>query len=290
MQNLINIVFSSFIYILISLSFAIIFYPTKFFNISHAAIITIGAYFTYLFSQQFKLAFWLSLPLAITGSVLIGILIELIIYRPLRKRNSTPLALLISSLGLYIALQNLISMIWGDDIKTIRTGVVKVGKEIFGAYITDIQIIIIFVSFFLFIMTLIFFKFTNLGRSIRAVASNRELCNIFGIDSDRIILWSFAIGSGLASIAGILIAIDTDLTPTMGFNIFLYGVVALIIGGVGSIKGIIGGAFLLATAQHLSAYYIDSKWMDTVAFIILILFLIWKPLGFSGKKLRKVEI
>jgi len=100
----------------------------------------------------------------------------------------------------------------------------------------------------------------------------------------------FCIGSALAAIAGILVAFDTDLTPTMGFNLLLYGVVAMIIGGVGSIWGLVGGAFLLATAQHLGAYYIDSKWMDAIAYAILILFLIWKPLGFSGKRLKKVEL
>jgi branched-chain amino acid transport system permease protein len=105
-----------------------------------------------------------------------------------------------------------------------------------------------------------------------------------------VILWSFAIGSALGSIAGILVSLDTDMTPTMGFNLLLYGIVAMIIGGVGSYWGLVGGALLLATAQHLSAYYIDSKWMDAVAYIILILFLIWKPLGFSGRRLKKVEI
>jgi branched-subunit amino acid ABC-type transport system permease component len=94
----------------------------------------------------------------------------------------------------------------------------------------------------------------------------------------------------MAGIAGILIAFDTDMTPTMGFSWLLYGVVAMIIGGVGSTWGLLGGALLLATAQHLAAYYIGSQWMDAVAYIILILFLIWKPLGFSGKRLKKVEI
>jgi len=76
----------------------------------------------------------------------------------------------------------------------------------------------------------------------------------------------------------------------MGFNLLLYGVIALIIGGNGSTWGLVGGAFLLATAQNLGAYYFDSKWMDTIAYIVLILFLIWKPLGFSGQILKKVEI
>ena len=80
------------------------------------------------------------------------------------------------------------------------------------------------------------------------------------------------------------------MTPTFGFNLLLYGVVAMIIGGVGSTRGLIAGSLLVATAQHLSAYYIDTKWMDAVTYIILILFLIWKPLGFSGKQLKKVEL
>jgi len=103
-------------------------------------------------------------------------------------------------------------------------------------------------------------------------------------------LQAFGIGSALAAVAGILIAFDTDMRPTMGFSWLLYGVVAMIIGGVGSNLGLAGGALLLATAQHLAAYYIGSQWMDAVAYIILILFLIAKPLGFSGKRLKKIEI
>jgi branched-chain amino acid transport system permease protein len=133
-------------------------------------------------------------------------------------------------------------------------------------------------------------KYHKIGRNIRAVASNPELSNIFGINSDRVILWAFGIGSALAAVAGILVAFDTDMTPTMGFRLLLYGIVAMIIGGVGSTWGLLGGAFLLAAAQHLAAYYIGSQWMDAVAYVILILFLIWRPLGFSGKRLKKIEI
>ncbi len=98
------------------------------------------------------------------------------------------------------------------------------------------------------------------------------------------------VSSALAAIAGILIALDVDMTPTFGFNYFLYGVVAMIIGGVGSYRGLIFGSLLLASAQHLAAYYIDTKWIDAVAYMILILFLIWKPLGFSGLRLKKIDI
>jgi len=200
------------------------------------------------------------------------------------------MVLMIASLGIYIVLQNVVSMIWGDSTKSIRFWDIKVGHEFLGAYITTIQIITIVVCLTLFVACTLFMKYSRIGRNIRAVASNPELANIMGISSDRTILWAFGIGSALAAVAGILIAFDTDMTPTMGFRWLLYGVVAMIIGGVGSSWGLIGGALLLATAQHLAAYYIGSQWMDAVAYVILILFLIARPLGFSGKRLKKVEV
>jgi branched-subunit amino acid ABC-type transport system permease component len=187
-------------------------------------------------------------------------------------------------------LQNCISLFFGDDTKIIRTGEVIIGNEIFGAYITNIQIITIIVSVLLFVTVNLFLQFTSVGKAIRAVSSNPQLCNIYGINSNKNILIAFGIGSALASIAGILSSMDTNMTPTFGFNLLLYGVVVMIIGGVGSTRGLVAGALLVATAQHLTAYYIDTKWMNAVTYIILILFLIWKPLGFSGVRLRKVEI
>jgi branched-subunit amino acid ABC-type transport system permease component len=197
---------------------------------------------------------------------------------------------MLSSLGLYIVLQNVISLIWSDNILSVRTGGVKAGHEFFGAVISNTQIITVAVCLTLFTVCAFFMKYNRIGRNIRAVASNPELSNVVGIHSDRVILWAFGIGSALAAVAGILIAFDTDMRPTMGFRWLFYGVVAMIIGGVGSNRGLIGGALLLVTAQYLTAHYIGSQWMDAVAYIILILFLIVRPLGFSGKRLKKIEI
>ena len=290
MQLFFFIILSFSIYTLISLSFVLCYYTTRFFHIAHAIILTFSAYFTYLFSIQLNFPIAISIPLAIFCATAVGMLSEIALYKPLRKRNASPMILMIASLGFYIVLQNVISLFWGDDTKSIRTWEVKVGNEFFGAYITDIQIITIVVCLALFVACVFFMKYNRIGRNIRAVASNPELSNVVGIHSDRVILWAFGIGSALAAVAGILIAFDTDMRPTMGFSWLLYGVVAMIIGGVGSNWGLVGGALLLATAQHLAAYYIGSQWMDAVAYIILILFLIARPLGFSGKRLKKIEI
>jgi branched-chain amino acid transport system permease protein len=290
MQNLLTIIISLSIYLLIANSYSIIYYTTKFFHIAHAAIITSGAYFVFLFANKFSIPFPFSVSLAIATATLFGLGCEVLVYRQMRKRNVPALAYLIASIGLYVVLQNCISLFFGDNTKIINTKEVTVGNQIFGAYITTIQIITVIVSIALFIAVNLFLHFTATGKSIRAVASNPELCNIYGISSNKIILIAFGIGSALAATAGILSAMDTNMTPTFGFNLLLYGLVAMIIGGVGSTRGLIAGALLVATVQHLAAYYIDTKWMDAVTYIILILFLIWKPFGFSGKRLKKVEI
>ena len=290
MQIIINIYLTFALILLVSLSFSLIYYPTKFFNIAHAAIITTAAYIVFLSAYRFSIPFPYAILVGIVAATVISIISELLVYRPMRKRNYSPLSYLIASIGVYVILQNVISLYFGDDTKIINTTEITVGHQIFGAYITTIQIITIFVSIALFIGVNLFLHFTATGKSIRAVSSNPELCNIYGISSNKITLIAFALGSAFTAIAGILSAMDTNMTPTFGFNLLLYGVVAMIIGGVGSTKGLLAGSLLVATAQHLAAFYLDTKWMDAVTYIILILFLIWKPLGFSGKRLKKVEV
>ena len=288
-QILINTLYTSVVYLLVALSFYIIYSPTKLLNLSHAAIITIASYFFLsLFSvfNQFLPAFLLS----IISSALMGLIFYKIVFNNLIKNKTPKWIVLIASLGVYIVVQNAVSLIWGDDVKSIRFSDVKVGHEFFGAYITNMQVIIILVGIIFLILSVLFYRFTKIGKQMKAISSNLELSSIFGINQNKIFLLAFGLGSCLAAISGILIAFEKDLTPTFGFNLLLYGVVAMIIGGVGSLWGIVGGAFLLSIAQNIGAYYLDSKWMDAIAYIILILFLIWKPLGFSGIRLKKVEL
>jgi len=197
---------------------------------------------------------------------------------------------MLSSLGTFIVLQNLISMLFGDDTKSIRTWEVREGIQVWGAYITPVQIIIIGVSMTLLILVAGYLMLDKRGKAMRAVAADKELARLCGINSDRIIFLSFAIGSALAGIAGILVALDVDMTPTMGMNMLMMGVVVMIIGGVGSIWGIVLGSLLLAFAQNFGVWYISSQWQDAIAFGILLIFLLFKPEGFFGKKIRKAEV
>ena len=197
---------------------------------------------------------------------------------------------MIASLGLYVIFQNLISMTWGDAALSITQRNVVVGDRFLGGYITSNEIKIIVTSAVLFFLMRLLLKYTSIGQNIRAVSSNLLLSNIFGVNTNRVIEHSYIFGAIFASIAGILVAYEAGLSPNMGFNLFLYGAVVMIIGGVGGTWGLVAGAILLASAQNLAAFYISSQWMNGITYVILILFLIWKPLGFSGKRLKKVEI
>ena len=289
-QIFFNIILSSILYMLSAYSFSIIYFSTRFFHLTHAASLALGAYFVYTGVMILSWCLWVAVPVAIVAGVLLMLAMNEWIYKPLQKNGVASWQMMITSLGLYVVLQNLVSMVWGDSTLSFRTWEVKVGYKFFGAYITDVQIIIIVASIILLALSWLFIERTNVGRQIKAVSSNSELSTIFGISKNKAITWSIVLGTGLAVCAGILIAADTDMTPTMGFNWLLYAVVAMVIGGMGKMRHLILGSLLLATAQHLVAYYLDSKWMNAVAYIILIAFLFYRPSGFSGKQIKKSNL
>ncbi|MCE8165010.1 branched-chain amino acid ABC transporter permease [Porphyromonas gingivalis] len=278
------------LYLLFSLALLSIYSVVRFFSIELAAMLALAAYMVYTASVLWRVSLWLAVPLAIAVVILLMLGINRWVYLPLKRQGLESWQMMIASLGLYVVLQNVISMIWGDSTLSFRMWEIKVGHEFMGAYITDVQIITIVSSVILLLLSHLFMQRTHIGRQIKAVASNPELSRVLGISETKAIAWSVGFGTGLAACAGILIAADIDMTPTMGFNWLLYGVVAMIIGGMGRMRYLLLGSLLLATAQHLSAYYIDSKWMNATAYIILIVFLYFRPYGFSGKQLKKAEI
>lgn len=285
-----NVIILSSKYFIIATSFFLIYHVVRFFHFAHGIVFTSGAYFAFLFFRIVEMPLFVAIVLALFASMALGCLIEFAVYRPLRKKASDELILLLASLGAYIVLQNVISMTFSDETRSIRTGVVKEGINVLGARITPIQFVTIFVSIVLVIALSMFLKRTKIGSAMRAVANDPELANVSGINSNRVILWAFAIGSGLAGLAGILVALDVDMTPTMGMHALLMGVVAMIIGGVNSIPGIALGSLLLAMAQHFGAWYIGSQWQEAIAFIILVIFLFFKPEGFLGKKVKAATV
>lgn len=282
--------FRAAVYSLIAISFSLIYTTTRIFHFAHAIVFTSGAYCLYLFHGILELSLYTAIPLAIACTILLGCLIELSVYKPLRRKQTSSMIMLLASLGLYILLQNLISMLFGDDTKRIRTDLVTEGFLVFDARITFLQVVIIMTSIIVTILYLLFINETKMGKATKAVANDAELACISGISSNKVIMLSFAVGSGLAGIAGILVGLDLHLTPTMGMKSLMMGIVAMVIGGVISIPGIVCGAMLLAFAQNFGVWYIGSQWQDAIAFVILLVFLIFRPQGFFGRKTRKISV
>ncbi len=259
-------------------------------HLSHAITLTYGSYITYVFVVNQGFPLFISIIFSVFFGIALMLLVNQFLYRPLQKRNVENWQILIASLGIYVVLQNVISLIWGDRMLSFRNWPIQEGHQFAGAYITTVQITTIVVSLGFFMLIWLFLVKTTIGQNIKAITSNSQLASLLGISKNKTIKWSFIIGSGLGAIAGILIASDIDMTPTMGFNWLLYGVVAMIIGGTGKMGYLLFGALLLATSQQLAAYYLDSKWMNTTAYIILIIFLYFRPYGFSGQALKKAEL
>lgn len=188
---------------------------------------------------------------------------------------------------MFIFVQNLIQLLYGAQILTLRTGPVKEGHHVLGAVITDTQILILAVSIGLSVALWLFVQNTKLGKATRAVADDPVAASVVGIHSERIIMAVFFIGSTLAGAAGILISLETNIEPTMGFNAVLKGIIASIIGGIGSIPGAVLGGYFLGLAENLGIWKIQAGWKDAIAFAILIAFLLFRPGGIIGVKTER---
>lgn len=271
------------------MGFGFIYSTTRVFHFAHAAIYTAAAYLAYS-GWLLGLRLYFAIPLAVILASMLGGLLEIVVYRPLRKKEASPVILLLASLGLLIAIQNAISLLFGDDTKSIRGSAVAEGLAVFGARITPIQVGIISISVLLLALCWAFTKYSSKGKAISAVANDPELARIVGIESDQVILFTFVLGSALAATASILISFDTDMTPTMGFDALLMGVVAAIVGGIGSIPGAFLGGLLVGMAQHLGVWKLPTQWQDAIVFGILIIFLLLRPHGLLGKPLKKAAV
>jgi branched-chain amino acid transport system permease protein len=289
-QILFNGFLSGSIYAAVAMGFTIIYNSTGFFNFAHGAVFTIGAYIAYTCFILLKLNFNLSLFLATIGAGSIGVLINQLVYKPLRQQKASNLVFLVASFGLSILLQNLIQLFYGAQNLTLATGEIKEGRQILGAFVTDNQILILLSAISLNIALILLIKKTKLGKAMQAVTDDPIAAEIVGINSEKVITISFFIGSALAGAAGVLISLETNLEPTMGMNAVLKGVIASIIGGMGIIPGALLGGIFLGLTENIGTFFTNSGWKDGIAFSIMIIFLLFRENGILGKPSAKERL
>ena len=280
------------VYALIALGYTMVYGILELINFAHGEIYMLGAYLGIIFfgfftaagltSYSLTLSFILTIALSVLFCSAYGFTVERIAYRPLR--NAPRLSPLISAIGVSIFLQNYVMLTQGATDKVFPDLLGSAGLELFGARITYLQVVIIGVSFLLMFALHLYVTKTRMGKAMRAVAQDKVMASLLGINVDSVISATFVIGSGLAAVAGIMVAMYYGLVNYfIGYIAGIKAFTAAVLGGIGSIPGAMFGGIFLGLVESLGASYISSEYKDAYAFAVLIVILLIKPSGIFGK-------
>jgi len=266
---------------LVAIGLSLILKTARFFNFAHGATFTVGAYLMFLAQTQLRLGSVLAILTAVAGGALLGVFTELGIFRRVRRRNASSLVLLLSSLGSYVVIQNIVSMIWGDQVRKPQPSVFHADQTFIGIHLTGFQILTVVGAVLVSAtVTLMLFR-TLFGKAIRAVASDLDLSRATGINHDSLILKLFCFSSALAAFAGALTGLDLSLTPTMGMGPLVTGMAAVIIGGKRPGTGVVCASLALGFSQTFSVWLFGSRWQESAAFFILLAVLLLRPVRYA---------
>jgi branched-chain amino acid transport system permease protein len=298
LQQLVNGLTLGSVYALIALGYSMVYGILELINFAHGEIYMLGAYLGIIFFGFFtaiKLTAW-NLPFALILTFILSIIfcsaygftIEKIAYKPLR--NAPRLSPLISAIGVSIFLQNYMMLTQGATDKVFPHLFGIQGVQFLSVTMTYLQIFIILISIILMIGLRFFVRKTRIGKAMRAVAQDKTMASLVGINIDTIISLTFIIGSGLAAVAGLMVAMYYGVVNySIGYIAGIKAFTAAVLGGIGSIRGAMFGGIILGLVESLGSSYISSEYKDAYAFIILIIILLVKPGGLFGKaELEKV--
>src|SRR3989344_1280046 len=283
-QLLVNGLIAGAIYALAASGFSLVYYVLKFQYFSQGAIMTIGAYSFFAFFTFLKIGYVAAGSLSIIISILAALTINWLVYRPLRKRKATPVILLIASIVLLIFSSSFILSLFGSSAKTIPFANKAYDFGIFT--ITLLQIWIIASSIILFFVLWFVLKFTRLGKAMRAIADNKDVAQIVGINPEKIYTFTFIIASVLGAVAGVLLGLEQNLYPRMGVLIIVKGFISAVVGGITSVPGSIIGGLTIGIVENIGIWFLPSGYKDVISFTILLVFLLFRPQGIFGKRLR----
>ena len=274
------------IYALIALGYTMVYGIAKMLNFAHGDIIMVGAFSVIVAVNTASLPVWLGLLISILCCVLLGVIIEKIAYKPLRK--APPLTVLITAIGVSYFLQSCALLIFGSRQQSFPN-VIPIGPIHIGELtIKGESIATLIVTTIIMIALSLFINKTRMGKAMRAVSEDKDAAELMGISVNKTISITFAIGSALAAVAGIFYGSTYGFVgPYTGSMPGIKAFVAAVFGGIGSIPGAMIGGILLGIIENLSKAYISAELSDAIVFIILIIVLIVKPTGLLGKKINE---
>lgn len=281
-QILANALVAAAVYCMAAAGFTLIYGVTRFFNLAHGAAGFAGAYATLFLLGTLGAPAWTAILGGIATTVLLGLVIDTVAYRPLRRRGASTMVLLVASLGVMTVIEAVLALVFTNRFHALVDGTPRTFSA-FGAVVTSYQLVGIVTAALTTIGLVLLLRRTRLGRTLRAVADDETVATIVGIRTDRVIAVAVAIGMALVACAALLVGFDTGVQPHGGMQLLLKGVIAAIIGGMGSVPGAALGAVLLGVTENLGAAVVGSEWKDAIAFGLLIAFLLVKPRGIISR-------
>ena len=287
-SNLINGISLGSVYAIIALGYTMVYGIAKMLNFAHGDVIMVGAYISYLSTTALNVPPLLSVLIAMAVCTVLSVVIEGLAYRPLRKASS--LAVLITAIGVSYFLQNAALLIWGSAPKSFSSIVPFDSISLFGGdlIITSEAIVTVITCIVIMILLNLFTKKGKMGKAMRAVSEDKDAAQLMGINTNFTISMTFAIGSALAAVAGVLLcSAYPTLTPTTGSMPGIKAFTAAVFGGIGSIPGAMLGGILLGVIEIFATSYISSQLSDAILFAILIIVLLVKPTGLLGKAVKE---
>ena len=285
LQYIINGVSIGTIYAIIALGYTMVYGIAKMLNFAHGDVIMVGGFMAYTAISRMGIPELAAVPIAMLACLALGVLIEKLAYSPLRGAPS--LAVLITAIGVSIFLQNAAQQIWHADPKVYAGQAANI--SLFGGKlnISGDAPMNILVAVVIMVALTLFTGRTKMGKAMRAVSEDRDAAALMGINVNRTISVTFAIGSALAAVAGVLLWHKTNLEPTFGAMPGIKAFTAAVLGGIGSMPGAMLGGVLLGLVETLSKAYISTQFSDAIVFSVLIVILLVKPTGILGKKIQE---
>lgn len=287
-QQLINGLNTGSIYALVAIGYTMVYGIIRLINFAHGEVMMFGAYFAFIFAYMmpFDLPFILIIVISMIFAALMGMLIERIAYKKLR--TAPRISALITAIGMSLFLQNLAQLIFGATPKVMHPLVSTEPIVLFGFDISLLTIITIGLSIFFMIGLTLFVHKTKPGKAMRAVSQDKEAAILMGININRIISLTFALGSALGALGGVFYAMQySNIGPTLGVMPGLKAFIAAVFGGIGNIGGAMLGGYLIGIIETMVKAYISSKWVDAIVFGLLIVILLFKPSGLLGKNVKE---
>ncbi|HEY8797799.1 MAG TPA: branched-chain amino acid ABC transporter permease [Candidatus Dormibacteraeota bacterium] len=300
-QQLLNAIFIGSIYALFAVGYTLVFGILDILNLAHSAVFMLGAAVTYSLVVNHGQSFWIAAMFGVIVAALMGLVIEHLCLRPLRRRRAPPIAALISTIGLALIIvavieqgrpDTIFSWLWVDGANsvTLPSGALPNPTwHVAGLTLEASKVAIIPLSIFLMLVLGYVMRYTQVGRGLRAVAENPRAARLLGLDVDRMISLTLIISSALGGLAGILFGVALgDISPYIGRdNVEVRGLAVIVLGGMGSIPGAVVGGYLLGMIEVLALVTLGSSARGGVAFAALFLMLVLRPQGLFGAQLRE---